>query len=159
MDNCISLVLEVLTAVGTIGAAIVALWIAVREDYPKVSGIFAWSTATKYQPTLLVQNVGKQIAVIESVEVIYNHKLIKKIVFSEEYSLRDFAIIEAGDIKHIPFESEWLRICKPKDETKPFTLKVVTKLLSGSKSVSKQKYSYTDLRDLFFGMGLHSGMQ
>lgn len=60
--KCVSLFLGILTAVGTVGATIVALYLAIPDDKPRINGVFVWSTATKYQPTLLVQNVRKQIA-------------------------------------------------------------------------------------------------
>lgn len=154
--NWFSLVLEIFTAVGTVGAAAVALWLARRDDRPRINGVFMWRTAANYQPTLLVQNVGKQIAVIEFVEVYYNKKLIGEIRFSDKSSLKDFMIVKAGEVKQVPLQSEWLSVNKPQDIMQPFTLKVVVTPRSGRKSVSKQKYSYAELNDLFFGSGFYS---
>lgn len=154
--NWFSLLLEIFTAAGTVGAVIVALWLARRDDRPRINGVFMWSTATNYQPTLLVQNVGKQIAVIEVVKVYYNKKRIGEIYFSETSSLKDFVIVKAGEVKQVPLQSKWLKVYKPKDIMKPFTLKVVVIPRSGRKSISKQKYSYKELVDLFFGSGFYS---
>ena len=154
--DCVHLILEILTAVGTIGATIVALWLARRDDRPRINGVFVWSASTEYQPTLMIQNIGKQIAVIELIEVFYHGHLVCRICFSEEYTLRNFSIVEAGEVKRVPLKTEWLHMNAPQDKTRPFTLKVVIRPRSGRKSVSKQKYSYNELCGLFFGYGLFS---
>ena len=157
--DCIHLILEILTAVGTVGATVVALWLALRNSQPQINGVFVWSMATRYAPTLLVQNTGKKIVVIDSVKVLYNRHLVCNIRFSEEYSLKDFIIFEAGEVKSVPFNTDWLQIDAPANQTKPYKLKVVITPRSGRKGVSKQKYSYKELQSLFFGYGLFSNVK
>ena len=152
----IKCVLDIMTAVGTVGATVVALWLALRDDQPRINGVFVWDTATEYKPTLMVQNNGNRIAVIESVEVFYKRHRVSKIHFSDEYSLRNYMIVEAGEVKKVPLESDWFHVTPPSDDSKAHTLKVVITPRLGRKNVSKQKYSYRELCELFFATELFS---
>ena len=74
-----SLILEILTAVGTIDATIVALCLAIRDDKPRINGAFVWSTATKYQPTLSAIKVHRKTETKYSQEMTIFHLLIRLI--------------------------------------------------------------------------------
>ena len=100
------LILDTLTAFGTVGATIVALWLGLRDNKQKIVGLFVWSATTNYQPTLLIQNTGKRVVVIESVEVFYDRKSIAHINFFEINSLRNFTIIEANQVVQCPINSD-----------------------------------------------------
>lgn len=154
--DCPSIVLDILTTVGTMGAAVVALWLGLRNDKTRINGVFIWSSVTNGTPTLLVQNTGTRIAVIESAEVLYNRKQVCKVSFSDEEALEEYAIIEAGKVAKIPFKLEWLKLDIPTDSKKKRTLKVIVTPRSGHRSISKQKYSPHELGWLQFHGSLFS---
>ena len=146
----INLITELLTAVGTIGATLVALFLALRDNSPRVNGVFAWGAETDDKPTLLVQNTGTKIAVIESVTAFYNKEQICAICFSNEESLKNFTIIMPGEVKQIPLDTDWLHISEPSNKEKPYTMKLIIKPIKGCKNVSKQKYSFNELKVRLF---------
>lgn len=148
--------LDILTAIGTVGATVVALWLALRESLSRINGVFIWSAATNDKPTLLVQNIGNRIAVIEVVQVFYDRTQVCNIDFSKEYSLTDYAIIETDQVVKIPIDPKWLNFKPAKKPDKKRPLKVVIKPRNGRRCVSKQKYSYNELNGLFFGCYLLS---
>lgn len=154
--NCFSTVLNTLTAVGTVGATVVALWLGLRNDKTRINGVFLWSSVTNGSPTLLVQNIGTRIAVIESVEVLYDKKKVCNVSFSTEDSMKNYAIIEAGQVVNIPFKLDWLEFHVPKHPDKKRTLSVVVKPRSGHRHISKQKYSPHELDWLLFNGSLFS---
>lgn len=57
------------SAIGTIGATTVALWLALRDTGRHVDGTFIWEAASSYQPILLIQNISRKIFVLESIEI------------------------------------------------------------------------------------------
>ena len=56
------------SAIGTIGATTVALWLALRDTGRHVDGTFIWEAASSYLPILLIQNTSRKIFVLESIE-------------------------------------------------------------------------------------------
>ena len=150
------LILDTLTAFGTVGATIVALWLGLRDNKQKIVGLFVWSATTNYQPTLLIQNTGKRVVVIESVEVFYDRKSIAHINFFEINSLRNFTIIEANQVVQCPINSDWLKfnLGKNLEDEKRRTLKIKIKTQRFFRYTTTQKYSHYDLTHLLFGEGL-----
>ena len=90
------------SAIGTVGATLVALYLAFKGNMRHVDGTFIWEASTEYQPTLLVQNTSTRIVVIDSIEIKYRGKKVSIIRTSDDKELAKYAIIEAGQIKKIP---------------------------------------------------------
>ena len=153
---CISDWINLASAVGTVGATIVALWLALREGQKRVDATFVWESATNYQPTLLVQNTSNRIVVVKSIEIRYNRKRVSIIKAEEESSLSKHAILEAGQIKKIPINIVYLDIPDQKKPKKAYALEVIILLRNGHKHISKQKYSFEEMKGLFFGQSLFS---
>lgn len=144
------------SAVGTVGATLVALYLALQGNMRHVDGTFIWEAATNYQPTLLVQNTSARIVVVDSIEIKYRGKRVGIIRASGDSTLAKHAIIEAGQIKKIPINIVYLNIDDQPNRKKRHCLKVIIKLHNGSKHTSKQQYSYDEMLGLFFGQGLFS---
>ena len=144
------------SAIGTVGATLVALHLALRENMRHVDGTFIWEASTEYQPTLLVQNTSSRIIVIDSIEIKYRSKQAAIIKASDDRKLAQQAIIEAGQIKKIPIDIRYLDIQDLQNRKKRHCLKVIIKLRSGRRHISKQNYSYDELLGLVFGQALFS---
>lgn len=155
--ECYSLFLETATAIGTIGATVVAIWLALRQSQRHIDGTFVWEAATNYQPTLLVQNTSSRIVVIDSIVVKYRNRQVSTISASDDASLAKHAIIEAGQIKRIPINIVHLDIEDQKKPKKRYYLSVTIMLRNGRRYTSKQKYSFDEMRGLFFGQALFEG--
>jgi len=144
------------SAVGTVGATLVALYLALKGNMRHVDGTFIWEASTEYQPTLLVQNTSTRIIVIDSIEIKYRGKKVSIIRASDDKQLAKYAIIEAGQIKKIPINILHLDIQDLPNRKKRHCLKVIIKLRNGHRHTSKQKYSYDELLGLVFGQRLFS---
>ena len=144
------------SAIGTVGATLVALYLALKGNMRHVDGTFIWEASTEYQPTLLVQNTSTRIIVIDSIEIKYRGKQVGIIKASDDRKLAQQAIIEAGQIKRIPINIRYLDIQDLSNRKKRHCLKVIIKLRSGRRHTSKQKYSYDELLGLVFGQKLFS---
>lgn len=148
--------INLVSAAGTVGATLVALYLALRENMRHVDGTFIWEASTEYQPTLLVQNTSSRIIVIDSIEIKYHGKRVGIIRTSEDKKLAQQAIIEAGRVNKIPINILYLDIQDLPNRKKRHCLKVIIKLRSGRRHTSKQKYSYEELLGLVFGKKLFS---
>lgn len=148
--------INLVSAVGTVGATLVALYLALRENMRHVDGTFIWEASTEYQPTLLVQNTSTRIIVIDSIKIKYRGKKVSIIRTSEDRELAQQAILEAGQIKKIPINIRYLDIQDLTNRKKRHCLKVIIKLRNGGRHKSKQKYSYDELLGLGFGQRLLS---
>ena len=144
------------TAIGTIGATLVALYLALKGNMRHVDGTFIWEASTEYQPTLLVQNTSSRIVVIDSIEIKYCGKKVGIIRTEDDSKFAKQAIIEAGQIKKIPINIAYLNIEDLPNRKKRHCLKVIIKLRNGHRHTSKQKYSYDELLGLVFGQALFS---
>ena len=89
------------SAIGTIGATTVALWLALRDTGRHVDGTFIWEAASSYQPILLIQNTSGKIVVLESSEIKYYGKIAYMIDATEDFKFARQSIIEAGNIQKI----------------------------------------------------------
>lgn len=142
------------SAIGTIGATLLALYLALKENMRHIDGTFLWEVSTDYQPTLLVQNTSSRIVVIDSIEIKYHGRRVSIIRASDDRGLAKHSIIEAGMIKKIPINIIYLDIKEQSNRKKRQCLKVVIKLRNGRKYTSKQKYSYDEMAELLFGQAL-----
>ena len=155
--ECYRLFLETATAVGTIGATVLALWLALRHNQRHIDGTFIWEAATNFEPILLVQNTSNRIVVIDSIAVKYRNKRVSIINASDDTTLAKHAIIEAGQIKRIPINIVHLDVEDQKKPKKRYYLSVTITLRNGRRYTSKQKYSFDEMRGLFFGQALFEG--
>lgn len=144
------------SATGTVGATLVALYLALKDNMWHIDGTFIWEAATNYQPTLLVQNTSARIVVVDSIEIKYRNKRVGIIKATEDAKFAKQAIIEAGQIKKVPINIAYLDIKETPNRKKRHCLKVIIELRNGCKYTSRQKYSYDEMLGLLFGQSLFS---
>ena len=157
MKKDISNWINLASAIGTIGATTVALWLALRDTGRHVDGTFIWEAASSYQPILLIQNTSGKIVVLESIEIKYYGKIAYMIDATEDFKFARQSIIEAGNIQKIPINTGKLKFAKPSNPKRKYALKVIIRQRTGPKKVCTVKYSYEELDARFFGQGLFSG--
>ena len=95
--DCFDRIINIIATIGTAGSAIAAVWLGLRGDRCRVDGIFLWDSSTEYKPILWIRNISNRIAVLEYVEIYYDRILKKRLDFSKEYSLKNYAIVRAND--------------------------------------------------------------
>ncbi len=149
-------ILEVLSAVGTVGATLLALWLAVHDKMRKVDAVFVWGTPTDYQPMLYIKNMGNKAIVIDCIRIEYRGNEVCKIQIFDSFDLRKFAILKSCEEITIPFGNKIPEIQAPKSMARKYWLEVTIVPRRGRSFVSKQKYSFLELDELLFNSALFS---
>lgn len=142
------------SAVGTIGATMVALWLVLRTASRHIDATFVWEAASSYQPTLLVQNTSFRIVVLESMEVQYCNTQVCMVDMAKEFEFAKYSILEAGQTMKIPMATVKFAFPKPSNQKRKYSLKIIIRQRTGPKRVCSVQYSYSELQERFFGQGL-----
>ena len=93
---------DILSAIGTIAAAVIALWLALDERKRKITGAFVWDGGTQFCPQLMLCNSGKKAIVINCVDFVYLKKSYKGDDFSANSKYDKFRILLPNEAKTIP---------------------------------------------------------
>ena len=151
--DCFDRIINIIATIGTAGSAIAAVWLGLRGDRCRVDGIFLWDGSTEYKPILWIRNISNRIAVLKYVEIYYDRILKKRLDFSKEYSIKNYAIVRANDTVEIPIDSMYLEVDESRyrdKESEKHQLKFKIKLRKGGKLTLKQELSYEELKNLLF---------
>lgn len=141
-------------AIGTVGATIVALWLARKDNQRRIDGMFVWNATTEYQPILLVRNISKRISVIKSIEMRYLKTTICSINISEHFDVSKFAILHPNKCFEIPI-CKYMQMPKPpKTEKNKYRLKVAIRQWNGRRYSFSTRLSYEEFQTRFFGQKL-----
>lgn len=150
------MIINIFTAIGTIGATILALWLAVHDKMRRVDAVFVWGIPTEYQPMLFVKNMGNKAVVLDCIQIKYNRREVCKIDVFNSTALREYAIFKPFEEKTIPLGNRIPTIDAPKKQKRQYLFEVIIVPRQGRKFISKQKYSYDDIGELLFGCALFS---
>lgn len=159
---CFDRILDIMTAVGTVSSAVVAVWLGLKGDRCRIDGIFLRDSRSDDRPVLWIRNISNRMAVLDYIDIFYDEKLLKRLDFSKDYSLKNYAIIHANGTIEIPIDSAHLEIDEDKyknDENKKYTLKFVIKRCKGRRLILRYKLSFKESKDLFFLEGVSMGNQ
>ena len=150
--HILTLVFMGFSAVGTVLSAAIALGLARRDMRRRIDAVFIWddNEKSRFKPTVLVQNSGKLITVIESISIHYNKKRIGYYCLSKDQELCKRSIVEAGKSVEIPLNSSALMLSEPKNVNKQYVLTIKVRPRRGRVFVTKQHYSYNELLQLMF---------
>ena len=151
---CISDWINLASAVGTIGATMVALWLALRTTSRHIDATFVWEVASSYHPTLLVQNTSSRIVVLASIEVRYCNTQVCMVDMAKEFEFAKYSILEAGQTMKIPMATVKFAFPELNNQKRKHRLKIIIRQRTGIKRVSSIKYSFNELRERFFGQEL-----
>ena len=144
--NCIT---GVFTAVGTVGAVILSLALALNNRKPRINALFICGSPTADQPVMLIQNTGELDVVLEHINVYYDRKCIGTIDFLDDSSFSDYAIIKAKETKRVPLPTTILT--EPKTEgKKKRTLKIVVFQRHGHSYTTKERITDEEMIKLCF---------
>ena len=150
--NCIT---SVCTALGTVGAVVFSIIVTLHRKRNRIEAVFIWGAPTRDQPTLLIQNIGKKVVVLDRIKFFFNRRKIGEICFADNMDFSDYAIIPADVSIKIPIPTKY--ICQPdKIGKKKKILKIIIQPRYGKKQITKQKYTGEELESLLFGSTLFS---
>ena len=131
---------EVLSSIGTIGAAIVALWLGLRKPKKKLDIILVWDFVTKSNPTVYLCNPTIYTLAVESIELIYNKKSLSILELTNKASGSYTGIIKPNGSQCFTFDNVDLSCISIFDYT---TDNLEHKLEIIVKDVSNNKYIET----------------
>lgn len=156
MIEGISLIFEMISAIGTVGAVIVALWLAACEWQPKLDCVFIWATATQCKPVLIINNIGRKLVIIEMVRVIYGGCELCLFDVLRDPDLYRSAIVRPNTETQIILNTDRFRLqdADTKNRDEKHELEVIVNTTDGKQYSSRCNYTYNELMELFFGDGL-----
>ena len=69
-------VIDIVTAIATLGATLLALYLALRDGRQRIDCVFMWETATEDKPMIILNNIGDRTVIVERVDLIFDgHKI------------------------------------------------------------------------------------
>lgn len=148
---------DLFSALGTVGALIMAIFLAKDNKKMKLDCVFLFEAPTNYIPLLVVYNVGSKAAVIEKITIMYHNEVISEIDMIKKYKINEI-IVPIGQVVNIKINTDdFKNIKKPateKEEKEQHDLSLIIKTKTGEKFTASQKCSYEEYNGLLFGNGL-----
>lgn len=152
--DIVAFIVNIISAVGTFGAAAIALWLALQGQQPRIDCVFMWEEATKCKPTLIINNIGNRTVVVERVDIFFHKQKVGSYDILRDSVYSDNAIIASTKGVRIVLESDAINIDKKemyfKNPKKPYDLIVVVTTSNKKRYKMKQRYCYDDIDKLFF---------
>ncbi len=163
---------DALSAIGTVSATIIALWLAFDGRKKKLSASFIWAGVEEYQAKLLVSNPSSKIIVINTISLKYQYKMYPAVDLLTDFHYKDLYTLLPNEAKEIPIrmptglhDNLHIKEMKHKDgitldnaylkqSGKKRRLAILITDNCGKKYRIVQKYSVSDLLSLFFGEAL-----
>lgn len=148
---------EMFSAVGTVGATIVALCLACRESRKRLSVLFVWDAVETYNLVLILTNVGGRPIVTSKITLFYGGEQIFMQDILNELRLDSFGnyLIKSGETKRIKCDATKFKIKKDiRRAIDADSIKAVVQDLNGKKYVGRQKIDTEKLVGCLFGAGI-----
>ena len=145
---------DLFSALGTVGALIMAIFLAKDNKRLKLDCVFVFEAPTNYIPLLVVYNVGNKAAVIEKITIMYHNEVISEIDMIKKYKINEI-IVPIGQVVNIKINTDDFKDTKkPTNEKEQHDLSLIIKTKTGEKFTASQKCSYDEFNGLLFGNGL-----
>lgn len=145
---------DLFSALGTVGALIMAIFLAKDNKRMKLDCVFVFEAPTNYIPLLVVYNVGNKAAVIEKITIMYHNEVISEIDMIKKYKINEI-IVPIGQVVNIKINTDDFKDTKkPTNEKEQHDLSLIIKTKTGEKFTASQKCSYDEFNGLLFGNGL-----
>lgn len=150
---------DALSAIGTLGATIVALWLALRDTSKRLSILFIWDAIEFYCPVIILSNIGIIPIAVKRITLSYNHK-----TFFENNVLNDFKadsyskyLIKGGESKKMKLDADSFQICRSsKPSSRRRYVKVTVEDMEGKKYTCRQDLKESKLEEAIFGASFFS---
>lgn len=95
---------DAFSAIGTIGATIVALWLGLRKPIKKLDIVWVWDYVTKSKPVIYLHNPTCYVFAIKSIELIYKKQKIAYMKLTQVVSSNYNGMITSNEIKSFVFD-------------------------------------------------------
>lgn len=143
--------INIITAIGTIGSCIVAIWLAYDSKRKKLDCVFIWRREESYIPFLLINNICDTTIIIEEITFIYKGTIVGNMDFLTNVYYSSKSVVEARSKNEIAIKEEDLfdKIPLNKNSQEKHYLFIIVKSTTGKNFVSSCKYSDSDICNLF----------
>lgn len=89
----INLIIGAVSAIGTLLAAVIALYLAVQGHRQRIDCAFMWESATNDKPMLILNNIGSHTVIVEYVDLFFHNQKIGRFDILRRSSYCQNAII------------------------------------------------------------------
>ena len=150
----VNMVIGTISAIGTFGAAVIALYLAVQGNRQRIDCAFMWEAATEDKPMLILNNIGNRTVIVERVDLYYNRKKVGGIDILRNADYSKNAIISPNKEVRMLHNSDVLKLdIKGKPVKRPDTIYKLTAVVTTTNKKcykSSYGYCYNDLSFLMF---------
>lgn len=152
--ECVTLIIDSLSAIGTCGAAVIALCLALRDQRQRIDCAFMWETATGDKPMLILNNIGNHTVIVERIDLFFDKQKIGSIDVLRTSAYCENAIISPNREVRIAINSNALtlniegRPIENPDIIYELTAVVIT--TSKKRYKSSYRYCYNDIQGLIY---------
>ena len=150
--DILHLVFEIVTALATLGATTIALYLALRDQHQQIDCVFMWEAATEHKPTLILNNIGNRTVIVERIDFFFDGKRIGYIDLLRSNQYGKHAIICPNAESRIDLSSVNFRITgRPlKNPDTIYKWTAVVTSTTKKKYKSNYRYTYNDISFLTF---------
>lgn len=152
---------EAVSALGTIMASGIALWLARRDHTKNMSALLVWNRVEKYIPTLLLFNTGNIPIAVKSIKLTYRGRKIYECNTFEDTKAEGYEkyIVKPHDSNKLILNSDLLTITgvrRPNRYQKLFIPCVTIDIcdVEGKRFVFRQKIADGKMGEAIFGHAL-----
>lgn len=150
----VNMVIGTISAIGTFGAAAIALYLAVLGNRQRIDCAFMWEAATEDKPMLILNNIGNRTVIVERVDLYYDRKKVGGIDILRNADYSKNAIISPNKEVRMLLNSDALKLdIKGKPVKCPDTIYKLTAVVTTTNKKrykSSYGYCYNDLSFLMF---------
>ena len=150
---------DAMSAIGTISASVIALWLGLKDSRKCLECALVWDGTTQSQPTLVINNPSKKMIVLKEIIIKYKKKEIKRFKLSEEYHLLSKSAFSPNDTQSVklpPLDGFDLASLDSADSRRMNSLKVELTDISGKKYSFMQRITDDEMYSLIIGQAMLS---
>ena len=153
-------VFDVVTAVATLGATLLALCLALRDRRQRIDCAFMWETATEDKPMIILNNIGDRTVIVERVNLTFDGQNICSVDVLRRSAYSENAIISPNKEVRIALNMKDIKQnIKGRPVKNPdtvYNLTAVVTTTNKKKYKSSYRYCYNDILGLLFSGTLTS---
>ena len=153
-------VIDIVTAIATLGATLLALYLALRDRSQRIDCVFMWETATEDKPMIILNNIGDRTVIVERVDLIFDGHKICNVDILRRSAYSENAIISPNKEVRIVLDlNDIKQNVKGRPAKNPDTIYNLTAVVTTTnkkKYKSSYRYCYNDILGLLFSGTLTS---
>lgn len=142
------------SAIATVAATILALWLALRDNVKRIDALFIWDEIELYQPILFLHNGGNLPIAIEHISIAYKGEELFSINALKGYKKEKFDdfLVHPGELRRLNLSTDKVVVSTkykwtPKRKCIEPRIKITIKDMRGKKYVIRQRMSENQMAE------------